>query len=318
VCSSDLETLTIGTVARIDSPDEAQLRGIELDVERGIDGLVRVDMDDLRDALVKAGKDPARYAFSGSECLLRFRNVKPIVRESSSKQVGQVVALWEPPTSETSFYQQMLHWIAGYYDVPVEDMRIEWAEQDHAFLEREDPSVRLVIEMLSTNHAARAAIAVRLWRGEAIVASETVRADVQIFRRTVVTTRDIDRGEVIFASDLRERRAFDRPDGARAPTRIEDVAGMIAKKRLVSGTVVIEHHLKPAVYVKRGDIVTLYCLRGGIEIRTTMRAKEDGVMGQTIEIQRPGSRESVFARVDAPGRVIIGGRSNETTKGSFR
>ena len=57
------------------------------------------------------------------------------------------------------------------------------------------------------------------------------------------------------------------------------------------------HDAEPALLVKRRERVRLLCLAGGIGVEVWARAQGDARLGETVMLQREGSRELVSATV---------------------
>lgn len=164
----------------------------------------------------------------------------------------------------------------------------------------------MALELVSSPGSPRAAISVRLRTGDAVVEQRTIRTDIDVRRAMVVMTSQVKRDQRIGRGDVARRVEFARPGDESAIGSLDDVVGMVAKRRLDVGDVVGAEDIEPPVLVERGQMVVMYCVRGTIEVRLRARAKEDGVKGQTIEVEKPGSREVIYARVDGSGLVTIG------------
>ncbi|MEQ9616442.1 MAG: flagellar basal body P-ring formation chaperone FlgA [Phycisphaerales bacterium] len=309
------ETLTLGEIARLTEDIDRDLRAVPVTVPGDASGAITLSLDDIRDALRNAGHDPSRFALSGSRCVLR------VIRTEAEEApvVAPVEPTWSPSTDEHTFHARIVRILEEHYGTEGPDLRVAWQDRDHGFLDRTDPNVRLVVETLSTGDAARAALLVRLWRDDAIIETRTLRADIEIRRTTWYAAREIRRGDTLTDDDLRAERQFVRPDGNELIASTGEAVGMVARKTIREGAALSRGHLEPPLLVERGQVITLYCMRGTIEVRSTVRAKEDGVHGQVIEIQKPGSRETMFARVDGPARVTVAGAPiTDPTKGTIR
>jgi len=300
------ETLTLRDIARLDG-DAAALRDVPVafgDAERGV---VKLNIEDVRRALREAGVELARFAINGSECSVRILPSKP---EKRVAEPSIIKAVWSPSTDERSFHARIMRMIAEYSGLAVDSVRATWQGRDHEFLDRTDENVRLVVEPITSEHSARAAILVRVWREDAIVQTRTLRAEIRLKRTTCVSTREIRRGEIITESDLQIVHGFERPDRNGLIAETAQAVGQIAKKTISKGVALEQRHLEPAVLVERGRPVTLYCMHGSVEIRTVVRAKEDGVLGQLIEVKKNNSRSTIFARVAGPSRVVVDGAAD--------
>jgi flagella basal body P-ring formation protein FlgA len=94
----------------------------------------------------------------------------------------------------------------------------------------------------------------------------------------------------------------DRP---RSPvTDLNAAVGQVTTRGLREGEVVTESALVPPVLVKRGDPVTVYCPTGGLLIKLTGTAMEDGAAGGIIRIRNEASREVFWAEVTGPRQAV--------------
>ncbi|MCA9292865.1 MAG: flagella basal body P-ring formation protein FlgA, partial [Phycisphaerales bacterium] len=57
--------------------------------------------------------------------------------------------------------------------------------------------------------------------------------------------------------------------------------------------------------IRRGDLVQVHCLSGGLVVRGRGRAMANGRVGELIECKLEGAERSFLARVDGPGRVVM-------------
>ena len=295
------ETLTLRDIARLDGDAQSALRDIPVSIDSD-GGVVKLGLEDVRGAMRDAGIDPARFAINGSECTVR------VLRRSTAEQgpaVHAVAQTWSPPSDERSFHARVMSMLEEHYGLPSASVRAVWQEKDHGFLDRKDENVRLVVEPITSGSAARAAILVRVWRDEAIIEKRTLRAEIGIKRTTCVSTREIRRGDVLRESDVRLVTGFERPDRHELLSEASQAVGQISRKTISEGVAIEARDIEPPILVERGQPVTLYCMRGNIEVRTIVRAKEGGVLGQLVEVQKQDSRSTIYARVDGPSRVVV-------------
>ena len=301
------QAITLGDVARFGEGVGDEIGSIRLVLNSGESRAVRVGLRDVEHALREAGVDSARFAMSGSTCIVRRgASVRAEERRAEAEDEGEGSS-WHPPEGADTFHDRIVDRLAASYGVDRADIRIDWQSRDHEFLERRHTGGRMAVELVSNSGASRAAILVRLWRGDSIAEERTIRADVRVRRRSVVMARTVSRGDVVDRGDVRYTEAFARPGSIDETVELSDVVGMVARTRLDGGDPVRPDRLEPPVLVERGQMVVMYCVRGRIEVRLRVRAEEDGTKGQVIEVSKADSRETIYARVDGRGLVTIGG-----------
>ena len=112
----------------------------------------------------------------------------------------------------------------------------------------------------------------------------------------VVTVRAVERGMLVRASDVEVRhwvgrvpfRAIQSPDRA---------VGLVARQSLRPGVPLQENHLQAVRLVERGETVTVFARTAGIQVRTHAIAKQNGSMGELIQVETADRRERFMARV---------------------
>jgi flagella basal body P-ring formation protein FlgA len=132
----------------------------------------------------------------------------------------------------------------------------------------------------------------------------------------VVATRAVARGNVITAADVEVQKIEpnSKTNGQRAVVdSIEKIIGMEARQAIQAGEVVYADQVLSPVLVKRGDLITVVTQSGGIRVRTSARALQDGANGALVQVESLESKQHYDARVVglrevavfAPARVSI-------------
>ena len=113
----------------------------------------------------------------------------------------------------------------------------------------------------------------------------------------VVVTRTIQRGEIIRADDveLTLPDARTRRDGI--ISTLDEVIGREATRTLTAHRVIERRAIRRPLLVRRNDLVTVFARGGGVLIRTSARAMEDGSEGDVVRMQSPDRRKEYLARV---------------------
>lgn len=116
----------------------------------------------------------------------------------------------------------------------------------------------------------------------------------------VVAVQPIARGAVFTAAHV-ELRTVDYVPRANerrvAVEAIEKLIGMEARQPIQADDIVFTDQVQAPVLVKRGDLITVSSQTSGIRVRTTARAREDGVEGQLVQLESLETRERFDARV---------------------
>lgn len=135
----------------------------------------------------------------------------------------------------------------------------------------------------------------------------TVTVDTRIYRRVLVTSRAIRRGELL-GEDLLEQEERDvtlLKDGAY--TEMDQVRGMQAKRPMNAGVILTHLHSQSVPLVRQGDAVELVVVGGGMELSTQGVALQDGGAGVRIRVKNQESGKILHGEVLAAGVVRLGG-----------
>lgn len=138
------------------------------------------------------------------------------------------------------------------------------------------------------------------------VASLRVTGSLVDMVEVAVTTRSLDRGETVKASDVAlELRPRDLMP-ADAVLDQKPMAGRVTRRPLAAGTLVRPGDLARPEIVARGDIVTALYEAPGITLAMRLKAQEAGALGDTVSVVNPTSKKVLQAVVTGPGRVTVG------------
>jgi flagella basal body P-ring formation protein FlgA len=115
-----------------------------------------------------------------------------------------------------------------------------------------------------------------------------------------VAVRAVSRGAIITAADI-EMQQTERPPVAssrRAPMYdVNELIGMEAGRAIQVGEVVFSDTVRKPTLVKRGEAVTVVAQGGGIRVRTTARAAQEGGHGDLVQVESLDTKEKFDARV---------------------
>jgi flagella basal body P-ring formation protein FlgA len=124
----------------------------------------------------------------------------------------------------------------------------------------------------------------------------------------VVAVQPLSRGEVITAAHL-ELRAVDylpqATDRRTAVESMDELIGMEARQAIQAGAVVFSDQVQAPVLIKRGEVITVSSHAGGIRVRTTARARQDGAKGELVQVESLETRERFEVRVVGPREAAV-------------
>jgi len=141
----------------------------------------------------------------------------------------------------------------------------------------------------------------------------TVDAMVALPTEVVVVRRALPRGYIINESDVMLQRA-DRMRGDDFFVDIKSVVGRETTKAVRELSPLTQSDVRKPLWIRKGEIVTVRAVNGGITARTEATALQDGIEGDTITVAkidltpRRGKKEApvtYLARVCAPKTVEV-------------
>ncbi|GAB4237672.1 MAG: hypothetical protein Kow00109_11690 [Acidobacteriota bacterium] len=121
----------------------------------------------------------------------------------------------------------------------------------------------------------------------------------------VVAARSLDFGQRLAKADVvvQPRRLYDLEGVITDPT---EAVGAALAQAVPEGEVLRRSALRTPVLVRRGEIVTLVARGSGFAVSVMAKSRDAGGRGDWIEVENLESRQTVTARVVAPGRVEVG------------
>ena len=136
-----------------------------------------------------------------------------------------------------------------------------------------------------------------------------VDAHVSIPASLVIAARSLSRGVMLRASDLQLCHAEVPQDQPNAIYSVDQAIGKETTRSIPAGKLVTTDAIQSPLYVRRGEIVTVYAHAAGIRIRTQGRARDDGGNGTLVAVESLETREAFFARVCGVREVEVFARA---------
>ncbi|MEM6798962.1 MAG: flagellar basal body P-ring formation chaperone FlgA [Planctomycetota bacterium] len=143
-----------------------------------------------------------------------------------------------------------------------------------------------------------------------------VYSEVQVATPVVVASRPIARGATITAADV---RLMPLAEGQRlrgnelAMASVDEAIGKEAGRSIRPGQPLTDANCLAPMMVRRGELVEVIAGGGGVRIRRTLKARVDGRLGETIEVETMEDKQRLQARVVGYRELAVvaaGGGSN--------
>jgi len=130
----------------------------------------------------------------------------------------------------------------------------------------------------------------------------TITSEVQVLTLLQALPRDA----IITEGDVDVVTLRRRPTGLPTLSDPMQAIGLAAKRALSEGTELRPTMLKQPVVIKRGDQTVITAGSGGLLVRMSGKALEDGVLGEQIRVQNLASKRTIQGEVQSDGSVSIG------------
>ncbi|HBS28366.1 MAG TPA: flagella basal body P-ring formation protein FlgA [Phycisphaerales bacterium] len=301
--------VTLADVADLEGDAAGAFGGLVLVADPAARALSRpwleIGISEVRGALRDAGAREARIALSGESCIVRLLaspNAPPGDEQGPHRASPDPLAPVDPGGS-TTVRAEVARVLSELLGVDWPALRLRFDAEDRAFVDAPAHGRRVSIVPSSTA-GARMLLSVRLFAGESLEQQRTVGVEAEVRRAVLVLSRDIDRRSPVERDAIASIEAWIAPGGNPPIDRIEDAVGAVARRPLRTGEVLRAGDVEPAIAVRRGEITTVHCLRGGVALQTRARARADGRIGDVVEFKIDASGRSFVARVDGKGVAV--------------
>lgn len=124
-----------------------------------------------------------------------------------------------------------------------------------------------------------------------------------VFLPAVHASGILDRGQTLTAGDLKLQRINIAKARRGYYNRLDEVAGLAAKRRIRAGQLITPALLEPTLAVKRGQPVKIVASQDGIAASTSGEALADGQPGDVIRVRNVRSGKVIDAKVVEGGVV---------------
>jgi len=302
--------VTIGDVAVLKGEQAALLEDVVVAGKAGVGGSeVVVDLAAVRAAVERAAAEKGskinvgRITFGGSVCrvmgALEFEQAcTPEKRAGGGGEsfVDHAEAVGAGQTVRSAIADK----VAATAGVSASDVRLAFDARDDNSLN--ESTVGRTVAITNTGGGEKLSFGVRLYENDTLVTRVAVRVGVLVRRDVAVARQIVARGDVIGAENIEVQEQW-LSLAARAANP-KSAMGATARSRIGVGEVVEPRDIEASVAVKKGDIVSLHCLSGGVEVRTTARALATGKEGESILFETMEWKTNVLGKISAGGHAV--------------
>jgi len=130
-------------------------------------------------------------------------------------------------------------------------------------------------------------------------------AKVSLEGKVLVASRDLARHETLKASDLQLEFRTINTAAYGSLTAMDSALGKQTKKPIRANELIKSSSLTAPRVIRKGDLVTVTALTGGISVATAGTAMANGKVGEQIRVQNNRTDRVIKARITAAGQVQI-------------
>ena len=297
--SEDVETITLGDLARIEGDQASRLESFVIDasepVELGTWSII--PNNSIRKQIKDAqGINDGGIIVVGPD--VRITRIKArVTNEDAIDSSAQVAS--EP--EYLTLKKQLVRWTIARLDTSEDQSRFEFKDNDADDLNI--PVAGRLVEIREIGRSEQLLLGVKVYENERLVLDRSFRFEVLLERPVRVATRQISRSSMITSKNSKiEHRWLGVTEPVASPS---DAIGMITVSTIGIGRVIYTTSLEAPILIDRGQLVNARSIAGSVSISTEARAKQNGRLGDIIELESKDRSKQFRARVAGPGQVVI-------------
>ena len=302
----------MGDVARFCPADAAQagFRDVVLGVAPARGQTLDLSADSIRNQLEKAGLNMAQVVFVGpAKVSVHGRGDTP----PPPQQIRAPAPPVQKPSSDEARQAQLQHirreverFVLKHIGCPAQQAHVEMDLSAVTRCVHRHPENDFQVRSTGGGSwlGQRSVLLMRYENGE-VRDRVYVPVKTGLYQNVVVVGRRLAGQACLRPEDVSvERRLMYAPVGTIFQA-VADVVGKRTVRPLNAGSIVQVRDVAAIPLVYRGDAVTVRVRGAGFVVRCVGRAKEDGMRGRFVQIQRLDSRETFLAQVVGPRLVEV-------------
>jgi flagella basal body P-ring formation protein FlgA len=133
----------------------------------------------------------------------------------------------------------------------------------------------------------------------------TFKADVERVAQAVVSRRALAAGAIVTADDVEIGEVNPLALTNSAMLNLADVLGKEVKQAIAANQIVQTQSLRRPLVIKRNELITVYSLAAGIQVKATAKALADGALGDVILLEAAETKKQFQGRVTAPQEAMV-------------
>lgn len=314
--------VTLGDVASLEGDEAQRLASVQVGAMKTRGKPMEITVAEVRKALDAAGVNWAKVDLSGRSVIVRPQRdeAAPPPQAMTANAIEGAAAPEQKPTpidpeansialdamvNVQTIGGSIANLIIANLRVDPRSIRVRIADEDKALLQTDLADGRFEVQPLGSFAGDRLAFSIRAWNGNAAESRGQVTLLVQ--RQTPVSRlrRDVSRSDAITEADIQTVESWLSPSEAMQVAPRASVVGRSASRSMHAGETIRVRDIDREATVKRGQLVTIRCLVGGVAISLQAEARAEGSIGDALEFRKTGERDSFLATVTGPNEAVV-------------
>ncbi len=325
------QEIRLKQIARWEAGDDlAMQQAGELVIGRFGDGvgLAELGLGEITRVLEGAGVNVAMIQFRGSRDVRVTRSDAAVKAESPvepsprklSEQIEHLTGRMAAAETERevavakakarTLRDALLADLSERFQLPVEAFEVRFSGEGEKLVNLAEPVFRFDIDARQRRSLGDIVWDVTISSGEGRQKS-AISANVRVWRTQVVALRAIPYKAPIGREDIEQRRVLVDRLGDDALSGGDQAEGYLAARDIAPGMVLTGRMVQAPQAVRVGELVSVTVDGGRVQVKWVAEARENGALGQTIRVRKPGTRDEFNVQVSGPqqGRLVaaVGG-----------
>jgi flagella basal body P-ring formation protein FlgA len=148
-------------------------------------------------------------------------------------------------------------------------------------------------------------VIVEFLKEEKIIKKITIPVNIKIYKKLPVAVKTIISGKQIKSGDFELKKIDATNLNSEDIVTEDEVLGAIAKRNISKNNVILKSYIQSGNQINRGQKVEINVISGGVRIRTSGTALQDGLAGSEIRVRKDNTNVILNGVVSEDGTVVI-------------
>jgi len=148
-------------------------------------------------------------------------------------------------------------------------------------------------------------VIVEFLKDERIIKRITIPVNIKIYKKLPVAVKTIISGKQIKNGDFELKKIDATNLNSEDIVTEDEVLGAIAKRNISKNNVILKSYIQSGNQINRGQKVEINVISGGVRIRTSGTALQDGLAGSEIRVRKDNTNVILNGVVSEDGTVVI-------------